>query len=214
MKKLVILFFSLCSVLSFAQTDLIAYSHDYEFTEGIFLTVNHFKQNNPITRSSIVSSIPKSEIDFFKQLVEQKNISCKDTSKKEKMIETATIWGYCQNRAVYINFNKQFNRLNVIGTLCHFTATITTNVGYHDAMSNRYGMGMSNVVQELRQFVYDTQNNKIYDFDEKNMEVLLKNSDQDLYNQFMLLKKREKSNAIFVYLRKYNEKHPLYLPQQ
>jgi len=48
-------------------------------------------------------------------------------------------------------------------------------------------------------------------YDVKNMEILLKN-DADLYLNFMKFKKRQKSEAIFIYLRKYNENHPFYLP--
>ena len=64
--------------------------------------------------------------------------------------------------------------------------------------------------QELRQFIFDSQTNKIVDFNVKNMELLLKN-DAELYAEFMKLKKRKKADSIFIYLRKYNEKYPLYL---
>jgi len=209
MRNVVIIIYSFFSLVAVAQTDSIAYSHDYEFNEGVFLTINQFEQNNPIPKLAIVSNIPKSELDFLKQVIEQKNIIYKDSKGQEQKVETSSIWGYCQNRSIYINFNKQFNRLNVVGTLCHFTAAVTTTIGYRDPMSFNYGM--NNTVEELHQFVLDTQTNKVLDFDVKNMEIMLQN-DTDLYNQFIALKKREKPDAIFVYLRKYNEKHPLYLP--
>ena len=82
---------------------------------------------------------------------------------------------------------------------------VATSVGFNDPM----GYGLNRTVDELRQYVFDTQTNKAFDFNVKNMEILLKN-DTDLYNQFMALKKREKPDVIFVYLRKFNEKHPLY----
>lgn len=63
---------------------------------------------------------------------------------------------------------------------------------------------------ELRQFVFDTKANKVFDFTVKNMELLIKD-DAELHAQFMKLKKRKKADSIFIYLRKYNEKHPLYL---
>ena len=71
-------------------------------------------------------------------------------------------------------------------------------------------MGREPTFTELRQFVFDTQTNKVFDFTVKNMEILLKN-DAELYAEFMKLKKRAKADSIFIYLRKYNEKHPLYL---
>ena len=108
-KKLFAFFFSFISLITTAQTGLIAYTHDYEFNEGLFLTVNDFKQNDPIPKSSIVSGVPKSLADFLKQVIEQKFIVFKDSSGKEQKLETASLWGYCQNRTVYINFNKEFN---------------------------------------------------------------------------------------------------------
>lgn len=209
MTKLLTILYSFFSLATIAQNDSIAYSRDYEFTEGIYLTVNQFKQNNPILKSAIVSGFPNSELDFLKQVVQQKNIIFKDSTGKEQKVETSSLWGYCQNRSIYINFNKEFNKLNVIGTLCHFTATVVTTLGFHGPMS--YGNEFNNTTEELRQFVFATETNKVYDFDVKNMEMLLKN-DTDLYNQFMAIKKRKKPDAIFVYLRKYNEKHPLFLP--
>ena len=50
----------------------------------------------------------------------------------------------------------------------------------------------------------------VKDFTVASMEEILKN-DKDLYAQFMSLKKKEKSNSIFIYLRRYNERHPLYI---
>ncbi len=208
MKKLFTILLIFFSIIAFAQSDSIAYSHEYEFSEGVFLTVSQLLQNNPIPKAYIVSNIPKTQPDFLKQVMEQQYFMFKDSAGKEQKLETSTIWGYCQNRSVYINFNKEFNRLVVIGTLCYFTARVVTNIGFHDPMGYN---SMNNTSDELRQFVFNTRTNKVLDFDANNMEMLLKN-DGVLYNKFTALKKREKPDAIFVYLRKYNENHPLYLP--
>lgn len=209
MNKLFTILFSFFSLIVISQPDSIPYSRDYEFKEGVFFTPKQFKQNNPILKLSISSGIPSNQLDFLTQVVEQKIITFKDASGNEQKLETASIWGYCQNRSFYINFNNVFNRFNVIGTFCHFTAIVSTSVGFRDPM----GYGLNNSVDEMRQFVFDTQTNKVYDFNVKNMELLLKN-DSDLYIQFMALKKRKKADSIFIYLRKYNEKHPLYLPEK
>lgn len=211
MKRFLTIIYAFFSLITCAQPDSIAYSRDYEFTEGFFLAVDQFKNNDPILKSSVISGIPKNQLDFMKQLVEQKNIVFTDSKGVEQKIETLTVWGYCQNRSVYINFNKQFNKLIVIGTLCHFTAMVATSIGFRDPMG--YGAGLNNTVDELRQYVFDTKTNKVFDFNVKNMEMLLKN-DTILYDQFMALKKREKPDVIFVYLRKFNEKHPLFLLQK
>lgn len=195
---------------AFAQSDSVAYSREYEFTEGIYLTAAQFRQNAPIRKENIISAVPGSELDFIAQVMQNETIRFKDASGQEQQVPRGTVWGYCQNRSIYINFNKSFNRVNVIGSLCHLVATVTTIVGIHDPMD--YNYAINNTYDELRQFVYDTKSDQVLDFDVKNMEKLL-SSDLALYAEFMKLSKRKKADSIFLYLRKYNENHPLYLPK-
>lgn len=196
------------SLLSNAQTSTIAYSRDYEFKEGVFLTFDQFKNNGPILKSAIVSGIPKNQIDFLSEALEQKNLVYMEAGK-EQTIATNDVWGYCQNRSIFINFNNEFNRLSVIGTLSLFSSLVVKTPPGRDPMGDIYTMNTS--YEEFHQFVFDTETNKVYEFNVKNMELLLKN-DTELYGQFMKLKKRAKADSIFIYLRKYTEKHPLYLP--
>lgn len=202
-----ILLFILISAKLYAQ-DSVAYSRDYEFKEGLFLTLTDFKNNKPILKADIVSNLPKTDSDFLTQLVSQKTITYKDDKGNEQKVETLTLWGYCQNRSLYLNFNKGFQRVNVIGLVFHFTALVTVYSPYNDPMGMNYGI--NGTYTQLQQFMYDTRTNKVHDFNVKNMEVLLKDDDT-LYKEFMKLKKRKKSDSIFIYLRKYNEKHFLYL---
>ncbi|MFL5764017.1 MAG: hypothetical protein ACJ77K_08760 [Bacteroidia bacterium] len=192
-----------------AGQSTVPYTHDYEFKEGVFLTYTQFIKNSPVLKSNIVSSVPAGNIDFLSEVLEQKMLTYKDSAGTEQKVEVSSVWGYCQNRALYVNYNKGFDRLNVIGNLSLFSSVIVHAPMERDPMGNIYNVNTS--YDELRQFVLDTQSNKIWDFNVKSMEVLLK-SDDVLYQSFMKLKKREKADSIFIYLRKYNEKHPLYLP--
>ena len=211
MRKKLLIIFLFNSLFGFSQTNLVAYSRDYEFSEGLFLTVHQFKRNSPISKSSIISDIPKTDVEFLKEEIQQKNIVYRDSSGYEHKVEISDIWGYCQNRTIYINYNNEFNRVNVIGILMQFTALVTTAPGFMDPMYSNYGL--STTVNELRQFVFDTQTNKIYPFDVKSLSILLKN-DPELHSQYMELGKREKTDSQFIYLRKYNEKHPLMVPEK
>jgi hypothetical protein len=202
-----LLLFILISTNIFAG-DTIAYTRDYDFKEGVFLTLEQFKNNSPILKANIVSALPKTDSDFLSQIIVQKTITYKNEKGEEEKVETATLWGYCQNRAVYINFNKSFQRVNVIGTLFHFTAMVTVYSPYNDPMGMNYGI--NSTYNQLQQFIYDTRANKVLDFNVKNMELILKDDDV-LHKEFMKLKKKKKADSIFVYLRKYNENHPLYL---
>ncbi|HEX8514592.1 MAG TPA: hypothetical protein VF868_00230 [Bacteroidia bacterium] len=207
MMKLLLSFLFLLPFAAVAGPDSVAYSRDYDFKEGVFLSLEHFKRNDPVLKSAIISSYPKSQVDFMKQITNQKYITFRNSEGVEQRVETMTVWGYCQNRSLFINFNNDFNRINQIGLLSLFAAVVMTPVGYQDPM-NTYGI---NTNDELRQFVLDTRTNKALDFNVRNMEIILED-DPELHTEFMKLKKRQKADSIFIYLRRYNEKHPLYLP--
>ena len=158
-------FGSLCmffSLLSEAQTNTVAYSRDYEFKEGIFLTLEQFKNNAPILKSAIVSVLPKSQIDFLTQVLEQKTVIYKDSSGSEQKLESASIWGFSQNRTIFINFNNEFNRINVIGTLSLFSAIVVQTPMRNEPIGDMYAIEPT--FQELHQFVFDMQTNKVFDF--------------------------------------------------
>jgi hypothetical protein len=207
MKNATFIFLLLMTRLAIAQTDPIVYTRDFEFKEGIYLTIDQFKENRPIPISSIVSPIPKTELNFLTQVLDKKIVTFKDETGQEQKLETSTVWGYCRNRSVFLNFNSTFNRLNVIGSLCHFTSEVLV-MTYQDP--TYYGRGINNSYRELKQFILNTQSNKIVEFTVGSVQEALKN-DTELSGQFEKLKKKEKANSIFIFLRKYNEKHPLYL---
>lgn len=209
MKYILFLLFWSPFIVSFAQAedyfqskgkvDSVAYSKDYDFTEGIYLTIDQFKKNSPVPKSAIISNCPKTEIDFLSQVLSQKYLVFKDSVGNEHKMETSNIWGYCKNRVVYVNGNIEYTnifiKLSVIGKLCYFT--------------NVDQVGSS--IFFSKQLMINTNTNQILEFNVSNLEEILK-TDTDLYNQFMKLKEFEKPNSIFIYLRKYNEKNPLYLP--
>jgi hypothetical protein len=207
MRTVILLLFYFLPTAGICVTDSVAYSRDYEFKEGIFLNAEQFKNNDPILKSSIISNYPKSQVDFMKQITEQRYITYKAADGTEQKVETMSIWGYAQNRSIFINFNNEFNRINQIGLLSLFTAAVQAPIGYTDPM-NTYGINTSD---EMRQFVFDARTNKAVNFDVHNMELILQD-DPELYTEFMKLKKRKKADSIFIFLRRYNEKHPLYLP--
>lgn len=209
------LFFSVilfCSFLGNAQTQLVAYSKNFEFKEGIYIDFRDFLENKPVPKSKIVSDMNHDDFDFMHQLTSQKSIDYIDASGIRQTVETNKLFGYSKNNGVYIYHSNDFYRISLIGTLCHYTATV---IVYSPGMGMGFGYGgmgtTSTVTQELRQYVFDTRVGRVVDFTVDNIEHILE-SDPELYKEFMTLKKRKKRNSIFLYLRKYNQLHPLYFP--
>ncbi|MGB3948438.1 MAG: hypothetical protein WBM13_10665, partial [Bacteroidia bacterium] len=184
-----ILFLLVTSFCVSAQNDSVAFYHGYEFDEGLYLNIQQFKSNSPISKQAIISQLNKNDIDFFSQLIEQKQIVYKTENGEEKTISPQSLWGYCQNRGIYVFFNSAFHRLNAIGSICHFSANITVTVAYANPMM------MNASMQELRQFVFSIKLPQIVEFNANNTMKLIKD-DNELYTQFMALKKRKREDAV------------------
>jgi hypothetical protein len=64
---------------------------------------------------------------------------------------------------------------------------------------------------ELKQYLIDFETGKIVEFDMQNTELLLM-KDTQLYEEYVQLPRKKKKDLMFVYIRKFNERNPLYLP--
>jgi hypothetical protein len=74
--------------------------------------------------------------------------------------------------------------------------------------------GQPNVARsEMKQYILDFESGKVLEFDNENTELLLM-KDNQLYEEYVQLSKKKQKDLMFVYIRKFNEKNPLYLPKQ
>ncbi|HUU99382.1 MAG TPA: hypothetical protein VMW32_00325 [Bacteroidales bacterium] len=72
-----------------------------------------------------------------------------------------------------------------------------------------YGRNMTR--NELKQYLIDFESGKILEYDVSNAELLLM-KDGELYEEYVKLSRKKKKEQMFVYIRKFNEKNPLYIP--
>ena len=64
---------------------------------------------------------------------------------------------------------------------------------------------------ELKQYLIDIESGKVLEFDVENTELLLMKDDK-LYEEYVQLSRKKKKELMFVYVRKFNENNPLYIP--
>lgn len=64
---------------------------------------------------------------------------------------------------------------------------------------------------EMKQYLIDFESGKILEYDVENAELLLM-KDSGLYEEYVRLPRKKKKDLIFVYIRKFNEKNPLFIP--
>jgi len=63
----------------------------------------------------------------------------------------------------------------------------------------------------MNQHLFDFETGEVLDYNTESVEVLLI-KDPELYDEYQALKNRKKKQMKFVFIRRYNEKHPLYFP--
>lgn len=84
---------------------------------------------------------------------------------------------------------------------------------YYSPYGGYYSPYRNTARNELRQYLIDFDTGKILEYDVANAEMLLM-KDEQLYEEYVRLPRKKKKDLIFVYIRKYNEKNPLYLPEK
>ncbi|MBI3502352.1 MAG: hypothetical protein HY063_11215 [Bacteroidetes bacterium] len=208
----IVLFF--ISSLLLSQEKKVQYTKDFDFKNGIYLSFSDFKNNNPVLASKIISAYNKSDRDFFEKVLSKNSFSILDSSGKEQQYKTHDIWGFCQNGTVYINYGADYSRVTIIGSISHFVASVQRQIGgmYDPFYYNDPFYNPTRFVYVSEQFILDYETGKISEFNMQNMELLL-SRDEELFKEFSALKKKQKRDSIFLYLRKYNEKHPIYFPE-
>lgn len=204
--------------------DMVEYSPDFEFNDGIFPNFESVKENHPIPAARIVTDEDMFDRAFYDKVTAQKEITIYDDNGVKKVMKTEDIWGYSRNGILYINVGMAFHRISYMGSICHFVATVTTyNPNYYDPYYynpyysnsyyyNRYSYPQSNVGNtDLRQYLLDFETGDVMEYDVESVEVLLM-KDHQLSDEYDALRNRKKKQMKFVFIRRYNEKHPLYFP--
>jgi hypothetical protein len=195
------------------------------------------RSNSPIPKAKVLTSAGYNDRDFFEKVFESDQIYFYDAMGGRKEVNKNEIWGYARNGILYVRVEDNFNRITYVGSFCHFVADITTydrrynnypynsynpyynsyNSYYSNPYGNPYSYGYpygQNTVSrnELIQYVIDFETGNTVEFDIKNVEILLI-KDPELYQEFIMLSRKKKKQMLFLYIRKFNEKHPIYLPK-
>ena len=180
--------------------------------------------NEPISPARIVSDVDMYDRGFYDKITDQKEIVIYDDNGVKKKMNTKNIWGYGRNGVLYINIGSTFHRISFVGSISHFVASITTySSNYYDPYynpyysnsyyNNRYSQPQSNSTStELRQYLLDFETGEVLEYDTESVEVLLM-KDPELADEFLALRNRKKKQMKFVFIRRFNENHPLYFPQ-
>jgi hypothetical protein len=213
---------------------MVKYTPEFRFTDGIFLNFDQVKMNKPISKAKLLTSIDYNDREFFNKILENDKIYFYDNLGVRQEVAKNAIWGYSRNGVLYVQVQETLNRITFVGNICHFVADVTTYdsrysnspYGYYDPYYSPYGYGSyyspyspyyspyrqsSMGRNELKQYLIDFESGKVLEFDVENTELLLM-KDNQLYEEYVQLSRKKKKDLMFVYVRKFNEKNPLFIP--
>jgi hypothetical protein len=224
MRKLILILIAIPFLVSYALSQdapagMVKYTPEFMFTDGIYLSFTQVRNNKPVPVTRVLSANDHNDPDFFTKLLEEKQISYFDDFGVQQTVSVDKIWGFSRNGVIYIRIGSNYSRITVVGSICHFVANITTyNSRYYDPYYYnpyyyRYSATPATTsTTEMRQFLLDFETGKVTDYDVQGVEVLLM-KDPELYDEFEALKNKKKKQMKFLYIRKFNERNPLYIPE-
>lgn len=218
-RHFIFLSFALSLLTSFSLsaqsiTDSLAYTYDFKFNDGIFLNFEQVKSNNAIPKRNVISRLNINETNFLKEALSSTEIKYFYKGQKQT-VRTRDIWGYSSNGILYINYNDEFYRVPNIGSISMFVALIEQQyVSYSDPWNRgAYNYEQTTTQTRVSQFLINFKNGTIYAFDEKNIGQLIYD-DESLFQEFSDLKRRKRRQLAFSFVKRYNQKHPLYFPKR
>ncbi|MCE3228283.1 MAG: hypothetical protein K0S32_2834 [Bacteroidetes bacterium] len=207
LRQLYITLFLLSIIFLTAQKDSIQYTENV-LTEGIYTSYEDFRKNNPITKNEIETVINKDQLDFFGKVIDQLKFSYEKNGVKQT-VESKNMWGFYQNKTLYVNYKEMFYRVPVFGSICYLVAVVEVPT-YYPGYYGPGGMSGSGVkTKEIREFVINFYDGKVEELNFEKVELLL-SRDEELYKEFKALKRKKKKELISRFIKKYNEKHPIH----
>lgn len=226
--RIILALFCLYSIGLSAQSDSVRrvkYTPDFRFRDGIYLNFNQVKNNNAIPASRIRSNTDPYDMNFFKNLVENKTITFFDEFGSKNDVKTENIWGFAQDGKLYINYNGEFNRIPIVGRFGHFIADLTVYESYNDPYNRNYYDNYYNSYnsyynrpynrrtrsKEMRQYLVNFKSGQVIDFQRDEVKVILM-EDPELFDEFSSLRKKKQKELMFFFIRRFNEKYPLLIP--
>jgi hypothetical protein len=216
---------------------MVEYTPDFEFKDGLYLSFQDFKNNNPIPITHIVSEFDIRLPDYLDRVLEDDTVTYYDNLFEERSTAIEDLWGYAQRGKVFIAFGEEgsfnnpeffsFYPLLSIGAVSFFSGV----EAYYRTMNAgpNMGVGFADPMMNNTMTVTETgQVQLLLEF--KTGKILLVGRgelgsapiglvqqvlapDVVLATEFNALTQREQKQKGMFYLRKFNERNPIYFPQ-
>lgn len=203
--RVMILLVGLLGGAAYGQ-DSVRYGGAYSFHDGVYLDFTAFRNNAP--------SIPKSALTTAQgqPLGDLRNTGGKlfrpDSTGKRVRLDLEDTWGFCNGGVVYVRAGNGFSRIGLMGSLAHLVYDATYR-SFDPYMVN----GATTYTVEEQRFL-DMATGAFLPVSAAGIYPVLAR-DTLLKEEFEALskKQRKRDETVFLFMRRYNDRHPLYFPR-
>jgi hypothetical protein len=180
-----------------------------ELWEGVYADFHAFRNNRPTAPLEKLRDMQGLAVTDIRR-ASGKLVWNPDTGVQQ-VIDLRRIWGFCQNNVVYIGTTNGFYRIGLLGSLSHLVVEQTYRDW--DPYMNGYmngGVTRTVMVQQL----LDMNTGQYLPFNASGMDKGLLH-DAVLSEEFRAMPKRQRNSpeALFRFLRLYNDRNPLRFPE-
>jgi len=209
MRTVLVLVLAITAVCASAQVDTmwVPYRGGMDLREGVYRDFLSFRMNTPSIPQARLRDDQGLPVRDIRQVLSK--LHYQPDSGGVQSLRMDRIWGFCQNDVVYVQAGNGFYRIGLMGSLAH----MVYEVNYRDWDPYLYGYGTVTRTVLMQQLI-NMDNGAVLPFNASGMHMGME-LDPTLQEEFANLpkKQRNKDEALFRFLRLYNERHPLLLPQ-
>jgi hypothetical protein len=180
----------------------------FGIADAIYLSYNDVRHGMAVHKADINAKIDTTQLDFLSKILAQDKFQFTKDGQTVTM-ESKKIWGFFQNNTLYINYNNEFYRVPVFGSISYLVAMIKViNPGFFDP---RFGyQTTSTTTTEMREFLMSFYDGTVQEFTMQRAENLMA-TDKVFYEQYKKLSSRQRKKQIYSLIRRFNELHPVYI---
>ncbi len=172
--------------------------------DGVYFSSESVQKNSPdLRRSDLFISFYDTTFTIYRW-AHTVNLYYHDTEKKRVKLHRDSIWGFCESGTCYIMQNGYFHKITLFGSICIFREFYPVN---KDPMA----VVATEKKGKSADKIYDVESGTVFDYS-PDAATRIFNKDESLLNDFNALGSRKKKmKKLYLFIEKYNERHPLFL---
>lgn len=185
--------------------DSVRYAPGFRFNEGLYLSFASFRANSPdIPRGALTDQQGRAVQDLRRT---NGKVFAPDSTGASQRIDLDRLWGFCDNGVVHVRAGDGFSRIGLMGSIGHLVFDAT----YRDWNSFGYYGTRTYTVEEQR--FLDMATGRMVPVNSGGLYTILER-DPVLKEEFEAIPARKrKDEVLFLFMRRYNERNPLYFPR-